>query len=132
MAGTIDVRTESRALRRAELILARVREDCGAGLGALATIEPLLTRLDRLVGDGKPPALGDVERLASASRLLETVPLQAHGVDDALRNNLARELGEIAERLRPVAEPRPEPRRTRRPQPRIAVSRGRREPEGRY
>jgi len=117
MAGTIDVRTESRALRRAELILARVQEDCGPGLGALATIEPLLTRIDRVVENGGRPALGDIDGLASASRLLETVQLHVHGVDEALQHNLARELGEIAERLRPVAEPQVEIR-PRRPQPR--------------
>ena len=117
MAGVIDVRTESRALRRAELLLARVREDCGAGSGALATIEPLLTRLDRLVEDGGRPALVDIDGLTSASRLIASATLHAQGIDEALQHNLARELGEIAERLRPVAEERLRPQR---PQPRRA------------
>ena len=119
MAGTLDVRIESRALRRAELLLARVREDCDAGSGALATIEPLLTRIDRVVEDGGRPALVDIEGLSSASRLLESPTLHAHGVDDALRHNLARELGEIAERLRPLAEKRRQGR-PQRPQSRRA------------
>lgn len=119
MAGTIDVRTESRALRRAELLLARVREDCGAGSSALATIEPLLTRLDRVVEDGGRPTLVDIEGLTSASRLLETERLHTRGVDEALQSNLARELGEIAERLRPVAETTRDSR-TQRPQSRTA------------
>lgn len=111
MAGAIDVRTESRALRRAELLLARVREDCGAGSSALATIEPLLTRIDRVVEDGGRPSLVDIDGLTSASRLLESATLHAQGIDEALQHNLARELGEIAERLRPVAENRLRPQR---------------------
>lgn len=106
MAGAVDVRTESRALRRAELLLARVREDCGTGWSALATIEPLLTRIDSVVEEGGRPSLADIDGLASASRLLESVPLHAQSIDEALRHNLASELGEIAERLRPVAENR--------------------------
>jgi hypothetical protein len=97
----VDVRMELRALRRAELLLARVREDCGPTLRTIQTIEPLLTRLDRVVEDGGRPEMVDIEGLASAGQMLESVKLtRGH---DAIRRDLAAELREIADRLRPVA-----------------------------
>lgn len=103
MARGIDVQTEARALRRAELLLVRVREDCGPALTALQAIEPLLTRIDRAVVGGGRPELVDIDRLASAGQMLDNVSLHSRGMTDALRHDLALELREIADRLRPEA-----------------------------
>lgn len=110
----VDVRTELRALRRAELLLARVREDGGPTLHTIQTIEPLLNRLDHVVAHGDRPEMVDIDGLASAGQMLESVRLHTRG-HDAIRRNLAAELREIAERLRPVAV-----EGTRRSQPRNA------------
>ena len=103
MARILDVSTETRALRRAELLLARFREDCDPGISAVQTIGPLLTRIDRAVVNGSTPELVDIDGLASAGQLLDSPTLHARGVADALRHDLALELREIADRLRPVA-----------------------------
>lgn len=101
MARVADVGTESRSVRRAELLLARVRQDCGLGFGSLQAIEPLLTRIDRAVVSGTLPAVSDIEGLANAGKLLESAE-SLHGgrVTEVLRHDLAAELRDLADRLR--------------------------------